>query len=243
MSCIASFKSALKTNLFSSGLLIAFSVCVKLCAIGFVRVCFPATFQITSAAVFNNQLGFKLHFASHTTRHLTTLNISAPATHHSVSSHHLSCHTAFHVTPFHIIPPLHISLSHYHVPHIPRHISQTTFNVATRLASDHHILHYDVTLHGSLPRVTISHTTSQRPHNILLITQPQSTSHTIPHPPLTKINIMRWTCLWNRTPWHNKTEVVIPLLNEKKEKRYAEAVWYTCRDSEHIRNRIYYCIR
>ena len=49
--------------------------------------------------------------------------------------HHLSRHTI----PHHTTIAQH-STSHYYIPHVLRHISQT-FNVATHLISDHHILH------------------------------------------------------------------------------------------------------
>ena len=84
-----------------------------------------------------------MHFTSHysTPHHIKRFNI----THHSITSHQkILHHTIFHVTPFHTIPHhttiAQHSTSHYYIPHVPHHISQT-FDVATRLTSDHHILH------------------------------------------------------------------------------------------------------
>ena len=110
----------------------------------------------------------------HTTQLHTTLNVF---TSHIIPCQKILHHTTFHVTLFHITPPLH---------NIPHHI--TTYqcsiphlSVATHLTSDHHILH----LRSHYTAVCLGNTIS---HHILKhkfhITQPQSTSHTIPHPQL-----------------------------------------------------------
>ena len=117
--------------------------------------------------------------------HITLLNSTPQSTfsHHTsfhhitpkdFTSHHLSCHTIPHHTT---IAQLHITLLHTTVP---RHISQTV-NVATHPISDYHILHlrrYTAVCLGT----TISHYHISK--HMFHIAQPQSTSHTIPHPQL-----------------------------------------------------------
>ena len=138
-----------------------------------------------------------VQIAFHITHYSTPHNIRHFRTRHTLF-HHITPkilhHTTFHVAPpftSHHSPPHHSTSYHHctsfsHHPttyHIPRHISQT-FNVTTRLASDHHILHYDIT------RQSASHHYFTPPHledrttYCMHITRPQSTSHTIPHPPL-----------------------------------------------------------
>ena len=85
----------------------------------------------------------------------TTLNVFTP---HIIPSHHLSRHTT---------PPLH---------NIPHHITtyrmfHATFNVATHLTSDHHILSVsDITPqsashhHFTPPHIKAQHSTSHSPH-------------------------------------------------------------------------------
>ena len=91
-------------------------------------------------------------------------------------SHHSTPH---HSTLHHHCTTFHITLLHTNVP---RHISQTV-NVATHLASDHHILHLRSHYTAVCLGTTISHHHISE-HNMFHITLPQSTSHTIPHPQL-----------------------------------------------------------
>ena len=105
ISSVASFNSAHKHPPILIWTLITLLVCVKLCAIRFMRVCVPATLHITSAVVFMQLVGFKLHFTSHTS--------------HQKILHH----TTFHTTPFHVThhhcTTFHITLLH---TNFPRHI-------------------------------------------------------------------------------------------------------------------------
>ena len=89
-------------------------------------------------------------------------------------THHLSRHTI----PHHTIAQH--SISHYYIPHVPCHISQT-FNVATHLTSDHHILHLRSHYTAVCLGTTISH------HHI------STEAHAVPHhtdsPHLTRVAI------------------------------------------------------
>ena len=129
-------------------------------------------------------VGFKLHFTSHypTPHHIKRFHI----THHSITltpkdftSHHLSCHTIpHHTTSHHHCTTFHITLLYTNVP---RHIS---VNVATYLASDHHILHLTSHYTAVCLGTTISHHISKQ--NMFHITATvhishHSTSPTIPH--------------------------------------------------------------
>ena len=124
-----------------------------------------------------------VQFAFHTTQLHTTLNVFTSFRHitpKDFTSHHLSCHAIPHHTIPHDTTIAQHSTSCYYIPHVPRHISQT-FNVATHLTSDHHILH--LTSHCTtvcLPPPF--HTTTSQ--STTYTTSHQSTSRTIPHPQL-----------------------------------------------------------
>ena len=86
-----------------------------------------------------------MHFTAHnsTPHHINTFSHHTsfhPTSHQKgFTSHHLSCHTIPHHTiPHHTTIAQH-STSHYYIPHV--HATSQTFNVATHLTSDHHILH------------------------------------------------------------------------------------------------------
>ena len=144
--------------------------------------------------------------------HFTPLN-SAPQTfsrdtsfHHitpkDFTSHYLSRHTIPHHTiPHHTIPhhtiPHHTTIahhftSHYYIPHVPRRISQT-FNVATHLTLDHHILHLT------------SHYTAVRLPPPFHTTTPQSTTYSTSHshsPHLTPTTIPHHTHIQHHSIFH-----------------------------------------
>ena len=91
----------------------------------------------------------RVQIAFHTTRLHIALNVfSSPIipSHNSKRFYFTPTFTSHHSPPHHSTSYHHCtSFSHHPTTyHIPRHISQT-FNVTTRLASDHHILHYDIT--------------------------------------------------------------------------------------------------
>ena len=94
------------------------------------------------------------------------------------TSHYLSCHTI----PHHTIPN-HTTIAQHSTPHtnVPRHISQTV-NVATHISPQTTIFYIwdHITLQSAL--TPPFHTTTS--WSTFHITQPQSTSHTIPHPQL-----------------------------------------------------------
>ena len=157
-------------------------------------MCVPATFhKCCSVYVIS-----RVQIAFHTKLH-TTINVF---TSHIISSHRTErfLHITFHVTPFHTTP-FHIShttiaqhsTSHYYIPHVPRHISQAAFIVATDLTSDHHILHnitpqsashHHITPHleaQHVPHLTPFHTrnySTPHPHST---SQHRSSHHTIFH--------------------------------------------------------------
>ena len=123
-----------------------------------------------------------VQIAFHITLH-TTLNVFTHII-PSLTSHHLSRHCIPHHTiPRHTTIAQHFT-SHYCIPHVPRHISQT-FSVAKHPTSNHHILH--LTSHYTtvcLPPPSFHTTTSQSTTYSTSHMQPQSTSHAIPHPQL-----------------------------------------------------------
>ena len=104
-------------------------------------------------------------------------------THHFITSYHLSRHIIPHHTIPHRTTIVQHSTSHYYIPHVPHHISQT-FNVTTHLTSDHHILHLKSHYTAVCLTPPFHTTTDTSKHNIFHITQTQSTSHTIPRPQL-----------------------------------------------------------
>ena len=150
-------------------------VCVKLCAIGFVRVCsghIPHHKCCSVYVISRVQIAFHITVQLHTTLNVFISHIipshhtkylfyiTPPFTSHHSTPHHSTSHrhcTTFHITLF----------QSYHMFHATsrRHL----MSVTTRLASDHHILHL-TTLHRSLPPTTISH------HHISTI----RTHHTTP---------------------------------------------------------------
>ena len=169
ISSVVSFNSALNTHLFSSGLWL-FCLCAWSCMPLVSCVCVSSSGHILhhkccSVHVISRvQIAFHAshhikHF--HSTHHSITANLDFTSHHHSRESHHSTSHGPFqlhHITIAHChitraIPATshHHCTSHYYIPHIPRHISQT-FNVATHLASDHRILHptslYTVVCHS-----------------------------------------------------------------------------------------------
>ena len=151
-------------------------------------VCVPATFhKCCSVYVIS-----KVQIAFHTTQLHTTLNVFTSRIiplHRTKRFYTSSPFTSHHSTP--VTPPTaQHSTSHYYIPHVPRHISQTAFIVATDLTSDHHILHltshytavylpppfHTTTSHQSTP-ATIPHHTHIQHHNTVVHTTPYSRSH------------------------------------------------------------------
>ena len=118
ISSLVSFKSALSTHLFSSGLwLLCLCACdyfacvrVKLCAIGFMHVCVPATFhKCCSVYVISRvQIAFNiLHIIP--SHHTKRFYITPPFTSHHSTPHHYC--TTFHIILLHTSVPRHISQS------------------------------------------------------------------------------------------------------------------------------------
>ena len=180
---VVSFKSALKTRLFSSGCcllcLCAWSVllvsCVCVCSghIPHHRCC--SVYVISTV-----QIAFRT-----TSHHIKRFHI----THHSITSYQKILHrtifhiTPFHTTPFHIKPPLHNIPHHITTYHMFNATSQT-FNVATYLALDHHILHL-ISHYTTVCLPPPCHTTTSRaqhniPHHTVHISH-HSTPTAIPH--------------------------------------------------------------
>ena len=118
-------------------------------------------------------------FPYHTSFHHTTPN--------DFTSRHLSHHTIpQHTIPHHTTIAQH-STSHYYIPHVPHHISQT-FNVTTHTASDHHILHLTCyttvclppPFHTTTSQSTTYSTYSHSPH----LTPFHTHNYSTPHPQL-----------------------------------------------------------